>query len=90
VALASCDHAYIGVRPADATPIQAPCFILAGRSATCLADVMLMAGKHWPTCSRWALIASDEQLKLSNPEWPPTMHALQMPATLTTFGTVDA
>lgn len=86
-ALRQVDHTYVGVRPADATPAEAPCIILGGRTANDLSYALVTAGQVWPDCTAWALIGSDEKLKISDPEWPPTMHALRMPATLAPFTT---
>lgn len=86
-ALRQVDHTYVGIRPADATPAEAPCIILGGRNVNDLSYALVTAGQEWPACTAWVLIGSDEKLKLSNPEWPPTMHALRMPATLATFAT---
>jgi hypothetical protein len=80
-------HRYIGIRPADATPTEAPCIVLQERTANDLAYACTTAGQVWPECQGWALIGSDEQLVRNDPTWPPTMHALRMPVTLATFRT---
>ena len=93
-ALARSDHRFLGIRPADATPAEAPCIVLdaakGGASANTLGDALLLAANYWPACTKWALIASDNQLHLTQPDWPPRMHCLEMPATLTTFTTLGA
>jgi hypothetical protein len=86
-ALHLADYAYLGVRPKDSTPPEAPAIILDGRTATDLAYAMATAGEQWPECEAWELIGSDEQMIRTDPRWQPTMHALRTPATLATFST---
>jgi hypothetical protein len=87
VALRTADYKYLAVRPADAVPKTAPAIVLSGSTANDLAYAMVTAGQVWPQCVAWTLIGSDQMAQLSGADWAPTMHALQMPATLTTFTT---
>jgi len=84
-AIASSDHAYIGIRPADATPAESPCIILDGTGSTDLDSAEAAAGNEWPDAKQWSLIASDEALIRKDPTWPPRMRALRAPITLTTY-----
>jgi len=86
-ALRASDHKYMGIRPADATPTEAPCIILGDASANALQYALSTASDQWPDCTDWELIGSDEALGLQGADWPPTMDALRMPATLATFAT---
>jgi len=79
------DHAYIAVRPADATPAEAPAFLVEQHTVQSLDYAWAEARDRWPECPRWAIIASDELLHLKDPTWPPTLRALRSPITLTTF-----
>jgi hypothetical protein len=85
--LRTASHRYIGIRPVDATPAEAPCITLDGRTANDLAYACTTAGQVWPQCQQWVLIGSDQALVLRGADWPPTMRALRMPATLATFQT---
>jgi hypothetical protein len=54
------DHAYVGIRPADATPAaSAPAFILQEQTLGGFSYQLEAAANYWPKCSKWALIASD-------------------------------
>jgi hypothetical protein len=86
-ALRSGSHRYMAIRPADATPANAPGIIVPGRSAADLAYACDGAGEQWPHCQAWCLIGSDEQLAEIGDDWPPGMRALQMPVTLANFST---
>jgi hypothetical protein len=86
-AVQQCDYAYMGIRPADATPAEAPCIMLADATANAVADALAAASEEWPDCNQWALIGSDEQLIRANPQWPPRMRAFREPAQLATFST---
>jgi hypothetical protein len=84
-ALRSSDHAFKGVRPADATPAEAPAFLLEDDTVGSLDYAASAAADYWPACSQWALIAGDEQLADQSKDWPPGLHALNKPVTLATF-----
>ena len=87
VALHYNDHAYLAVRPTDATPAEAPGIVLGGSTANDLSYAMITAGQHWPDCTAWDLIGSDEQMTLHVKGWPPTMHAFRKPLVLASFAT---
>jgi len=60
-ALSSEDHAYIGIRPADATPgTTAPAFLLTNHTEASFSYQLACARLYWPACTRWALIGSDQ------------------------------
>jgi hypothetical protein len=84
-ALRSSDHAYKGVRPADATPAEAPAFILEDDTAGSLDYAASSAADYWPQCSQWALIAGDEEVTDASDDWPPGLQALRTPVTLAQF-----
>ena len=90
-ALRNSDHAFLGIRPADATPAEAPCIVLQGATANDLSYALVTAGQHWPECTEWNLIGSDEELSIAQP-WnadgtPSDLRALRMPDTLASFET---
>ena len=85
VALTQSDHKYKGVRPADATPANAPCVILPGDTAAAFSYAANEAGGFWPECSTWSLIGGDEQLLDIDPRWSPNMRMLREPDELTGF-----
>jgi hypothetical protein len=80
-------HRYTAIRPADATPAEAPGILIGGHAANDLAYAFDDAGEQWPQCQQWALIGSDELLIRIDPTWPPRMRSLRMPDTLATFAT---
>jgi len=84
-AIASSDHAYIGIRPADATPAESPCIILDGTTTEDLDTAEAAAANQWPDAKQWAIIASDETTIKRDPTWPPRMRALRAPVTLTSY-----
>ena len=84
--LQTSDHLYYAIRPADATPAEAPGILLHGASANDLAFAVDAAAAIWPNATTWALIAGDELLQRTGDDGPPDMAALQMPETLATFG----
>jgi hypothetical protein len=86
-ALSKTDHAYLAIRPADATPAEAPGFLLAARSINAFNYSLQDAGKFWPDCHAWSLIGSDELLIQQGTDWPAGMNALRTPAQLATFTT---
>jgi hypothetical protein len=86
LALARNDHAYLGVRPADAIA-TAPAAKLAGPSPVALQEALLVAANHWPQCTRWDLIASDALVKIPPAGCPPQFHTFKTPVSLTQFGT---
>jgi hypothetical protein len=86
LALARNDHAYLGLRPADAIP-TAPCALLAAPSLNSLQEALIVAGNHWPQCTHWDLIASDALVKIPPPNSPPRVRTLKTPVSLTTFTT---
>jgi hypothetical protein len=86
-ALRAGSHRYMAIRPADATPANAPGIVVPGQTASDLAFACDAAGEQWPDCQAWCLIGSDEQLVEIGDDWPPGMRALQMPVTLATFST---
>jgi hypothetical protein len=81
------DYAYIGIRPEDATPAEAPCILLNDHNVNGLQYALASAVDRWQTCQQWALIGSDEMLHLIDPTWPPTLRAFRQPAQLATFTT---
>jgi hypothetical protein len=83
-ALRASDHAYKGVRPADATPAEAPAFVLQDDTVGALDYAASAAADYWPEARQWELIASDEQLGAQG-DWPPGLAALRTPVTLATF-----
>ena len=82
-ALRASDHAYKGVRPADATPPDAPAFVLDDDSVGSLDYAASAAADYWPQCSQWELIASDDGGAQSN--WPAGLMSLRTPVTLAKF-----
>lgn len=83
-ALRASDHAYKGVRPADATPAEAPAFILQDGTVGSLDYAASAAADFWPQCKQWELIASDERIGQAA-DWPAGLYALKAPTTLATF-----
>ena len=55
IALRKQDHRHVGVRPADATPAEAPCIVLDEPTANALGYAMVTAGQVWPDCEEWVL-----------------------------------
>jgi hypothetical protein len=86
IALARNDHAYLGIRPADAIA-TAPAALLAAPGLNPLQEALLVAGNYWPQCSKWDLIASDQIVKIPPPKAPPTVRTLKTPISLTQFST---
>jgi hypothetical protein len=101
-ALSSEDHAYIGIRPADATPgTTAPAFLLTDHTESSFSYQLACARLYWPACRRWALIGSDQINQEHSdhmlnefqagppapPGVPPTLRTLTSPDVLTTFET---
>jgi hypothetical protein len=101
-ALSSEDHAYIGIRPADATPATtAPAFVLTDHTEASFSYQLACARLYWPGCTRWALIGSDQISQEHSdhmlnefqpgepapPGVPPTLRTLASAAVLTTFET---
>ena len=86
-ALVHADHRFLGVRPLDADPTEAPCFVMAEPTFGSFQYALQTAGEYWTDCTQWALIGSDEQLAIRSDDWPPRLFALRMPVTLTTFTT---
>lgn len=84
-AIRTSDHAYIGVRPQDATPPSAPAFILPSPDANGLSMACDAAGERWPICTAWTLIGSDTEEARQDPEWPPGMRSLEKPDDLASF-----
>jgi hypothetical protein len=59
--LSSEDHAYIGIRPADAAPTTtAPAFLLADHTEESFNYQLACAWLYWPACRRRAPIGSDQ------------------------------
>jgi len=83
-ALRGSDHAYKAVRPADATPAEAPAFILQDDTVGSLDYAASAAADYWPECKQWELIASDEQLGAQG-DWPAGLVTLRTPVTLASF-----
>ena len=79
------DLPYLLIRPADATPAEAPGILLADKTAAGIAYALAAAAEAWPNCERWALIGTAELLERADPAWPPTMRAPRTPAQLLTF-----
>lgn len=83
-ALTTCDHAYIGIRPKDAAPL-APCIILPSHDVAGLAYAADAAGRFWPECQSWIILAADDELIMQDPAWPPEMRALRSPDQIAAF-----
>lgn len=83
-ALCASDHSYKGVRPAGATSVDSPAFILQDDTVGSLDYAASAAADYWPQSSQWDLIASDEQLGAQG-DWPAGLAALRTPITLATF-----
>jgi hypothetical protein len=84
-AIQATDHAYLGIRPADATPTEAPAVVISTRDPKGLAYALQEARERWPECPRWALIGSDQLLHLIDPTWPPELREFRAPSQLATF-----
>lgn len=80
-ALAQCDLAYIGIRPADGE-LESPAMLLGSHNAHGLSYALDGAARWWPKCTRWALVASDERLMRMDPAWPPGVRQLTKPQVL--------
>lgn len=83
-ALRASDHAFKGIRPADATPADTPAFVLNDDTVGSLDYAASEAADYWPECSQWNLIASDDQLGAKG-DFPPGMLMLQTPVVLAKF-----
>jgi len=83
-ALRGSDHAYKGIRPADATRAEAPAFVLQDDTVGSLDYAASAAVDYWPECEQWDLIASDEQLGAQG-DWPAGLVALRTPIKLANF-----
>jgi hypothetical protein len=105
-AIAKClrkaDHAYLGIRPADATPsATAPAFLLTDHTEASFGYQLGCARLYWPACTKWALIGSDQINQehsdhmpnefqagpAAPPGLPPTLRTLASADVLTTFET---
>lgn len=84
-AIRTSDHAYLGVRPQDATPPSSPAMILPSADVQGLSYACDAAGQHWPSCTMWTLIGSDSEMARQDPKWPAGMRALEKPADLAAF-----
>jgi hypothetical protein len=80
------DHTYLGIRPADATPAESPAAIVEQpHEERDIVYALAIAVQHWPECSRWALVGSDETLARQAANLPPRVLGLRKPAQLMTF-----
>jgi hypothetical protein len=86
-ALVHADHRYLAIRPADATPTEAPAAMMGDATFPAFQAALQNAGEFWKDCTTWALIGSDEQIASDLAGWPPGVQALRMPVVLTTFTT---
>jgi hypothetical protein len=83
-ALTKADYHFVGLRPADAAP-TAPCILLPAHDVGGLSYAADAAGRHWPDCTDWALIAADDELIMQDPAWPVEMRALRSPVQIAAF-----